>query len=64
MSLSTTNGPAPTGFLANACSPIFWTAAGEAIQVGIVSNSWLMNAALGMAWWITTVYGPVAANAP
>ena len=58
------NGPAPIGFLANACSLCFWTAAGDTIQVPIESYSWLMNAAFGRAWCTTTVYGPVAAYAP
>ena len=55
MSLSTTKGPAPTGFLANACSPIFWMAVGEPIHVVMLSKSWLMNAALGTSWCTTTV---------
>ena len=42
-------GPAPTGFLANAFSPILLDAVGEAIQLGIESNSWLMNAPFGTA---------------
>ena len=62
--LTTVNGPAPTGALANASSaPAFWMAVGEAIQVAIESNSWLMNAAFGTFWCTTTVYGPVAAYA-
>src|ERR1700740_1662439 len=42
-------GPAPTGNCANAFSPILLNEASEAIQFGIVSNIWLMNAPSGTA---------------
>ena len=60
MSLTTMNGPAPTGLAANAFSPIFCTAVGEAIQSAVESKNWLMNAPSGAARVICTVYGPVA----
>src|SRR5215469_4457991 len=60
MSDTTVNGPAPTGDLANAVSPIFWYAVGEAIQFGKELIIWLMNAPFGTSWWTTIVYGPVA----
>src|SRR5260370_38549011 len=40
-------GPAPTGSCANAFSPILLNAVSEAIQFGIESNIWLMNAPSG-----------------
>ena len=45
---------------ANAFSPIFCTAVGEAIQSAVESKIWLMNAPSGAARTICTVYGPVA----
>ncbi len=57
MSLTTSNGPAPTGLTANAFSPIFCTAVGEAIQSAIESKIWSMNAPSGALRLICTVYG-------
>src|SRR5579875_3291729 len=58
VSLTTPNGPAPTGLTANAFSPIFCTAVGEAIQSAVESKIWSMNAPSGSARLTTTVYGP------
>ena len=60
MSLTTSNGPAPTGLTANAFSPIFCSAVGEAIQSGVESKIWSMSAPSGRLRLIATVYGPVA----
>ncbi len=42
MSLTTVNGPAPTGASLNAFSPIFCSAVGEAIQLTLESWNVLM----------------------
>src|SRR5690242_16736500 len=47
----------PTGWAANAFSPIFCTAAGEAIQSAVESKIWSMNAPSGAARVICTAYG-------
>ena len=60
MSLTTTNGPAPTGLTANAFSPIFCTAVGEAIQSAVESKISSMNAPSGALSLIITVSVPVA----
>ena len=60
VSLTTSNGPAPTGLMANAFSPIFCTAVGEAIQSAVESKISSMNAPSGTASLIFTVYGPFA----
>src|SRR6266704_388732 len=54
------NGPAPTGLAANAFSPVFCTAVGEAIQLAIESKIWSMNAPSGALRLICTADGPVA----
>src|SRR6202000_3148119 len=59
-------GPAPTGSCANAFSPILLNAVSEAIQFGIESNIWLMNAPSGtvrLTWMVvgsTTLMTPGA----
>ncbi len=55
MSLTTSNGPAPTGLTADAFSPIFCTAVGEAIQSAVESKIWSMNAPSGASRAICTV---------
>src|SRR6185437_7109667 len=55
--LTTTNGPAPTGFWPNPVG-FFCKAVGEAIQLGIESKSWSMKAPFGAIWCTTSVYGP------
>ena len=45
MSLTTVKGPAPTGVSANAFSPIFCRAVGEAIQLKMLACRLLMNGA-------------------
>src|ERR1700759_3795625 len=50
----------PPVLSANASSPIFCTAVGEAIQSAVESKMWLMNAPSGAARTICTAYGPVA----
>src|SRR5580693_2389868 len=60
VSLTTSNGPAPTGLTANAFSPIFCTAVGEAIQSAVESKISSMNAPSGAASVMVTVSGPVA----
>ena len=47
MSLTTSNGPAPTGLTANAFSPIFCSAVGEAIESAVESKISSMNAPSG-----------------
>ena len=61
--VATMNGPAPTGFWPND-APSFCRAVGEAIQLAIESNSWLMKAPFGTVWCTTIVYGPVTWMAP
>src|SRR5580693_5924635 len=57
VSLTTSNGPAPTGLTANAFSPIFWTAVGDAIQSAVESKIWSMSAPSGRLRLICTVSG-------
>ena len=61
--VTTVNGPAPTGCWPND-APSLCRAVGEAIQLAIESNSWLMKAPFGAIWWTTIVYGPVTWMAP
>src|SRR5215467_9825997 len=55
MSLTTVNGPAPTGYCANCFALSLLTAVGDAIQLVIASNIWLMNAPSGWFSLTTTV---------
>ena len=55
VSLTTVNGPAPTGLILNACSPIFLSAVREAIQFRLATNNWFWNAPSGAAKLIFTV---------
>ena len=48
------NGPAPTGFWPNVV-PSLVSAVGDAIQLGIESKSWSMNAPFGAIWCTTIV---------
>ena len=55
MSLTTVNGPAPTGLILNACSPMVFSAVGEAIQFRLATSNWFWNAPSGAAKLNTTV---------
>src|ERR1039457_1633770 len=58
------NGPAPTGSLANAVSPIDLKDCSEMIQFGIVSYMVLMNAPSGAARFTWMVSGPTTLMTP
>ena len=47
VSLTTVNGPAPTGLILNACSPMVFSAVGEAIQFTFDVESWFLSAPSG-----------------
>ena len=58
MSLTTVNGPAPTGVSENFFSPIFFSAAGEAIQFAVESMNDEMIGANTVFRLMTTVSVP------
>ena len=58
MSLTTVNGPAPTGASLNAFSPSLLSAVGDTIQLTLASWKVLISGAYGWVRWITTSYEP------